>query len=205
MMKKLSLTLCSLLALGCLVSSIPSGAQPNLSKQLMQALEINLIPTFALRRLIDWKVGDEANFVVMIGDLEAVRIKEFVHSEVGDSIWIHMQITGLVNREVRTKINRDTAKIEEYLEDGQVATPYVDPLEIIVQADGGKITVPAGEFHTVYIKAKSKKGDSAERKFEFWLNQRDTTMRGLVRRKTTVKSNGEITIITTSLLNFTKK
>ncbi len=199
-MKKLSLTLCSLLVLGCLVSPVPSSAQPNLPKQLIQTLETSVIPNFAIQRLIDWKVGDEANFVIKAGFFgEVGRMKKFVHSEVGNSIWLHTEITGQMNKVVKAKINRDTGEVEEYIEDGQAKTPPDSSLEVIDQADGGEITVPAGTFHTVYIKAKSTT-NGREQVLELWLNQRDTTMEGMVQLKT--KASGFK--ITLSLVSFTK-
>ncbi len=199
-MKKLSLTLCSLLILGCLVSPIIVGAQLNFSKQLIQAVKTQLISNLAIQRSIDWKVGDEVIFVIDAGLAGKIgRMRSFVHSEIGNSVWVHTEITVSTKKEVKAKINRDTGEIEEYIEDGQAKTPPESNIEVIEQADGGEIIVPAGEFHTVYVKAKSMTNGQKEI-LEFWINERDTAMEGIVQMKT--KAGGPT--VTLSLVSFTK-
>ncbi len=198
-MKKLKLTLFSLLISGCLVSSTIAGAQPNLSKQLAQTMKTALISTLATQDVKDWKVGDEAIYLIKLDGKDSIHVRSFVHSEEGNSIFYHIESKGLINQEEIVRINRDTGVIEEYRVNGEKrAIPDIST-KIIKQKDGVEVTVPAGTFRTTYRRVILV---SIGQEMDRWSTQ-GLPLNGIVKDKIII--SGEEYEFTTLLVSFTKK
>lgn len=137
--------------------------------------------------LINWKVGEftEFNMDSPMGNLG--KLKKFVASEQGNNIWLQQDMSGMIgNHKVEALMDRATGQILELRQDGQKQEIPNDKLEIISQ-DQARITVPAGTFDTIHIKAKSEKIKS----LEAWINPRDTALDGTVQN---IVDAGMITI-----------
>ena len=132
--------------------------------------------------LIDWKVGEYANFNIS-SPFGSGEMKKWVNSEEGEAIWVHSEISMAGQTQTaQLKISRVTGEILEYIENGQKkAPPSQDGTEIIEQTEE-QVTVPAGTFDSIRIKIRTADGKN----LETWINPSQVTMEGTI--KTIVKT-----------------
>jgi len=160
--------------------------------------DINLAYTTALTtlipfNLIDWKVGDTAEYS-LLGGLGSMVKK--VTKDEGTAIWVQQDVNIIIQKQkIEMLISKVDGKILKMLLDGKEQAIPNDPIEIISQ-DYGDVTVPAGTFQAVHIIAKTKQ----IAKIEAWINPRDTVMDGTI--KQIANQNGMDIVI--ELTKFTR-
>ncbi|OFZ20189.1 MAG: hypothetical protein A2X94_09810 [Bdellovibrionales bacterium GWB1_55_8] len=129
--------------------------------------------------LINWKVGDTANYNISAGFFGKVGVMvKSVTKDEGTAIWItqNMELQGQ-KQVVEILISKADGKTLRMIVNGKEEKIPDDKLEIISQ-DYAEVTVPAGKFETIHIVAKTEK----VKKLEVWINPRDTVMEGTVKQ-----------------------
>lgn len=167
-----------------------SFAQPiNIMEVQMQAAAI--IPA----DLINWTVGDTANYDVSAGAFGKVgTMVKAVTKDEGKALWVQQDMDlQFQKQKVEILIQKSNGQILKMLLDGKEQKIPDQNIEIISQ-DYTDITVPAGTFKVLHIVAKTK--DIS--KLEIWANPKETVMDGAV--KQTVATG--LVDITTELTSF---
>lgn len=160
------------------------------------ALEANLaqsLTSVAPYDLINWKVGDEANYDVKVGMFGKLgTLVKSVTKEEGGAVWVKQEAKlAIQNDTTEMLMNRADGKILKVIHNGKEENAPDDKPEIISQ-DTTEVTVPAGTFKCIHVVGKSQKVE----KFELWANPRDTVMDGAI--KMLISGNMEMTMELTS-------
>ena len=138
-----------------------------------------LVDSAAPLNLINWKVGDTANFDVSAGSFGKLgTMVKSVTSEEGNNIWIEQKLDlGFQKDNSKMLMSRADGKILKLIHNGKEEALPDDKIEIISQ-DTQDVTVPAGTFQSIHIVAKTAK----VKKIEAWMNPRDTVMEGAIKQ-----------------------
>lgn len=174
-MKKIFVSLFAVLA----VLANNTSASENYASVVNEATMKVLTETVSPYNLINWKVGDKANFDISAGNFGKVgtMIKEVI-SEEGNNIWVQQKADlGFQKDESKMLMSRADGKILKLIHNGKEEAMPDDKIEIISQ-DSQDVTVPAGTFQSIHIVAKSTK----IKKLEAWINPRDTVMEGAIKQ-----------------------
>lgn len=144
--------------------------------------------------LIDWKVGDRADYKISISGLPfgGSSYKEVTKDE-GAAIWVTQEVNLLIQKQkIEMLLNKADGQILRMIQDGkEVAVPQ-DEIEIISQ-EYGDVTVPAGTFKAIHITANT----SQVKNVEIWVNPKDTVMDGSL-KQVIPQQNMKITMELTS-------
>lgn len=147
--------------------------------------------------MIDWKVGEYQEFVVKLSFFSGTMTKEVTAEEgEGDeaAIWI-TQLISLAGQkqEVKTLIRRSDAKTLKVIVNGQEQPVDEEGGEVeVLEQRQEKVTVPAGTFDAIYVKARVKAQDQ-DQVVELWAAPGKVNMEGLAKMKTEAQGM-EITI-----------
>ena len=146
--------------------------------------------------LINWKVGDRMNYKLTVGGFVEGTMNKAVTEDTGKTLWIEqiMDVLGQKN-EVKIEINKEDGTVVKMIVNGEEQEAPTGEIEIISQ-EFTKVTVPAGTFECVYIKAKTEEVES----IELWANPAETVMDGALKQK----MNTGMVDITMELLSFEK-
>ncbi len=163
------------------LAGLNSSAQA--SPSLDQVVVSNLVAqaqASAAAYAIEWKVGDQADFILNLGGFGKGTLKKSVTQDQGDSLWIVQDVEILFQKQkVEILLSKVDGKILKMLVNGQEQEVPNDSIEIISQ-EYTEVTVPAGKFEAVYIVAKTADAP----KIEVWINPRDTVMEGTLKQIT---------------------
>ena len=174
-MKKLLSTLVLTLAM-MVGTSAHSGQNNQLEKISLNLIKQSLQSVDPLY-LLDWKVGDTANFVVHLGMFGDGSMKKHVTKFEGDTLWMRQDVDMIIQKQVcDVQIDRNNAQVLKMICNGQEQSLPDGEIEIISQ-DYETITVPAGTFKSIHIVAKSKD----IKKMELWANPQETPMEGTLK------------------------
>lgn len=173
------------------LSSLSAVAAPVtvLSTAQMNQLMTAPIPL----NLINWKVGETANFDVSVGPFGKLgTMVKTVTREEGNAVWISQNADLAIQKDSsEILLDRATGKVLKYIHNGKEEQMPDDEIEVISQ-DTTEVTVPAGTFPCMHVVAKSKQ----VQKIELWANPRDTVMEGTL--KMVMSAQMEITMELTS-------
>ena len=135
--------------------------------------------------VINWKVGDNANYQVSAGSFGKLgTMSQAVTKDEGAALWVKTDTKlAIQNDTAEMLLNKADGKILKYIHNGKEEALPDDKIEIISQ-DYADVTVPAGTFKAIHITAKTEKVS----KIEIWANPRDTVMSGMI--KQTMKTQG---------------
>jgi hypothetical protein len=151
--------------------------------------------SFAGRALLNWTVGDNANYNVNMGFVQGTMTMT-VTTVTTDELWItqDMNLGFLGQQKSETVIDPNTGKIIKVLVNGQEQQLPEQDLELIEIIDD-TVTVPAGTFECQHIRLKdNKSGDE----IKVWSNA-TVALSGMVK---TIQPGqfGEVTVELTSFL-----
>src|SRR3989344_9597755 len=146
---------------------------------------------------LDWKVGDTANYKLNLGFLGEGTIHKKVTKDEGTAIWVvDVAKTSLGEQKIETLYRKSDGKVLKMIVDGKEQEVQEPDLEIIEQK-AAEVTVPAGTFRAIYIKAKEKKNDTD---IEAWINPIEIPIGGIA--KSIVKQS--FLTVTSELTDFHK-
>lgn len=148
--------------------------------------------------VIDWKVGDIANYTMQLGFIGKGTVQKTATKEEEGAIWIETTAkTPLGNEKVETLVSRADGKILKLIVNGQEQKYEEHDIELISK-DATEITVPAGTFKAIHVKVRDKT-DASD--VEAWLNPRDIPLGGIAK---SVVTKGFVTV-TLELTSFSRK
>jgi hypothetical protein len=143
-----------------------------------------LVTTVAPLDLINWKVGDNAQYDIKVGSFGKMgTMTKAVTKDEGASIWVTQDMNLTIQKQkIEMQINKADGKVLKTIVNGQEQALPDDKVEIISQ-DYTEVTVPAGTFKAIHIVAKTKQVDHVE----VWANPRDTVMEGTLKQAMTAQ------------------
>lgn len=167
----------ALLGLAVAVVNTTYAAETGVITQEMQ-LRL-LTATIAPLDLINWKVGETAQYDIKAGSFGKLGTStKSVTKDEGAAIWVTQQMNLMVqNQKIEMLLNKADGKVLKMLVNGKEQQIPDDEIEVISQ-DYVDVTVPAGTFKAIHIVAKSKQAP----KLEVWANPRDTVMDGTLKQ-----------------------
>ena len=172
-MKKGIVSACAMLFL---CSSLAIAADNSLS-WLTQLV----LPQSDIQNVIDWRVGDYANYDLDLGFFNG-KINKTVPKDEGTAVWMKIIAkTGMGSQTIETLVRKTDGKVLKIIIDGKEQSNAQHDIEII-EKKADTITVPAGTFQTIYIKVKDKTEDA---EIESWINPVKIPLDGSA--KTTIK------------------
>lgn len=152
----------------------------NLPVALTQA-QLNAITLGNVRAMdvINWKVGDNANYQVSAGSFGKLgTMAQTVTKDEGTALWVKTETKLAIQNDTgEMLLNKADGKVLKYIHNGKEEALPDDKIEIISQ-DYADVTVPAGTFKAIHITAKTEKIS----KVEIWANPRDTVMSGMIKQ-----------------------
>jgi hypothetical protein len=153
----------------------------------------------ALGYLINWKVGDGAEYNVDMGlPFKGTMVKSVTKDE-GDTLWFNQTVDLLIQKQsIDVQIDKTTGKTLKELVNGQEQTIDNTPPTIVSQ-DYTSVTVPAGTFKAIHIVAKTQQ-DGKDVQIEEWANPKETPMDGSIKMIMTTQGQ----TITMEMTKFTK-
>ena len=172
-MKTKFLTL-AILAFG-LVAQSSARAEVNLFALGLESVRLDALDGY----LIDWKVGDSANYDITGGPFGKMgTMTKAVTKEEGETLWLKQELNLMSQHEViEIQLNRTDGTILKIIRNGKEEKIPDDKLEIISQ-EYVDVTVPAGTFKSLHIIGKTKQIKS----LELWANPQDTCMEGTLKQ-----------------------
>jgi hypothetical protein len=185
-----------------LASQSQAGGQEWSVNQVMREVAIHQAQVDALN-LIDWQVGDFQKIAIEMIFGKGAGTKEVTKEDTAQgAVWLVQNIAILgQNQKTESLIRRADGKLLELIVNGKKEDPNADggKVEIIEQKETS-ITVPAGTFECMYVKAKiTQQGQTQD--VELWANPIDVNIDGML--KVEVQSSfGPVTLL---LEQFGKK
>jgi len=154
-----------------------------------------------LGNLINWKVGDGANYNVTVSSfpIQGSMVKSVTKDNGDGTFWFNETIDLTIQKQVvDIEMSRADAKILKYQVNGQDQAIPDDKITVVSQ-DYGSVTVPAGTFKAVHIVAKTtSQGNDVQ--LEEWANPKDTCMDGSIKIIESTQGN----TITMEMTSFKK-
>lgn len=174
-MKKTTMIMAALLALFAVKNASANDTGILATQVALADIQASAASAIHTNNLINWKVGDSADYTITSTFGALGNLHKFVASEQGNAIWVQQDMSGgmLGNHKVEILMDRADGHIIEMRQDGQKQNVPDDKVEIISQ-DATTITVPAGTFEVIHVVAKTQQVS----KLEVWANPRDIPMDG---------------------------
>jgi hypothetical protein len=176
-----------------------ADSQADFAATLMQPIALGGIHN--LGDLINWKVGDGANYNVTVSSfpINGTMTKTVTKDNGDGTFWFNETIDLTIQKQVvDIEMSRADAKILKYQVNGQdQAIP--DEKVTVVSQDYGSVTVPGGTFKAVHIVAKTT-SQGKDVQLEEWANPKDTCMDGSIK----IIETSDGTTITMEMTSFKK-
>lgn len=149
-----------------------------------------LVSSFSTENLINWKVGDEADFNISMGFLGKGTMHKFVAKDEGEALWVTQDMNIMNQRQkVEVLIRKADGTILKMLQNGKETQVPKDKFEIDEQ-EVTTVTVPAGTFDCVHITGHSKD----VKKADIWANPAATVMEGTLKQVMTTQMGIDMTL-----------
>src|SRR5690606_32221617 len=146
-----------------------------------------------------WQVGDKNTYKMSLGFIKGSTSMEVIAvsaTEIRLNQIIDMGFMG--KQDCEMVIDRTNGQTRELTCDGNPQeVPEAGDVELIEMSEG-KVTVPAGSFDCVYIKAKQK---SSGQEIEQWVNTKQVPISGMV-KSVSASTIGKVVM---ELVSFIKK
>lgn len=137
--------------------------------------------TWRPTNLINWKVGDTAEYEVSVGGMGKLggMVKSVTSiDESKNALWVKQDTDLMGQKDVSEMLmSRSDGKILKYVHNGKEEQLPDESIEI-VKTENAEVDVPAGHFKSLHIVANTKQVKGVE----VWMNQRDTVMDGMLKQ-----------------------
>ncbi len=147
--------------------------------------------------MLNWTVGSTADYTINMGFISG-KMHAQVREETAVGFWIQqdMDLGFMGSQKVEIHINKDTGEVIEMLVNGEKQdAPDASNTEI-TESRREKVTVPKGEFDSIYLKLHDKKANTDA---EAWVNPSIVPMGGMLKQKAPSQM-GEVVIELTDFL-----
>ncbi len=144
--------------------------------------------------IFDWKVGDTSSYSLTLGSFIKGSMVMGVKAVAADAVVLTQDMDlGFVGKQsCEITMNPNTGETLSFVCNGQAQDPNQGGNVELIEQKEDTITVPAGTFTCIYIKAKQEQNIIQQ-----WINPKQVPVLGLV--KTIAPSQlGEVTILLTS-------
>lgn len=171
-----------------------SFVSPSVAAQSVALITVRDIKPSAM---LNWTVGSTADYNLNMGFISGTMHSQ-VREETAQGFWIQqdMNLGFMGAQKVETHINKDTGEVIELLVNGQKQTPPDASQTEIVESKREKVTVPKGEFDSIWVKLHDKKENKDS---QVWVNPAVVPMGGML--KTIAPGPiGEVTVELTDYL-----
>jgi hypothetical protein len=145
--------------------------------------QIAMVNASPIANVINWKVGEFQDMNISLQGMAMGTIHKEATSEEGNALWLKETMAGAMigNHVVEVLLDRADGHVLKMKQDGQEKPVPTDKLEIIDQ-ETATVTVPAGTFETIHIRAKSEQGP-----LEVWANPQAITLDGTAKMTMTAQ------------------
>jgi len=179
---------------GIFASQTQAKVSSNLTAvDIQNAMKVLAVQEVVLdaQNLINWQIGDFQKHSVKFLFGAGTSHKEATKEE-GNAIWLSQNIDLMGQAQTsEALIDRATGKVLKMIVNGQEQAVGEQEIDIIEQAETS-VTVPAGTFECMYIKAVVK-ADGKEQEVKMWANPIDVNLDGQL--KTVIASMfGDVTM-----------
>lgn len=125
---------------------------------------------------LNWKVGDYTNYDVTSSFGNLGTMEKSATAVEGNGVWVKSELNAIGQKQLTEMlVDQSDGKILKYRENGQEKpVPTGGNLEVISE-EGDTVTVPAGTFETIHIKAKQDGKD-----FQVWVNPSQVPLDGTI-------------------------
>jgi len=146
--------------------------------------------------MLNWTVGSTADYNINMGFISGTMHAQ-VREETPVGFWIQqdMDLGFMGAQKVEIHINKDTGEIIELLVNGQKQEAPDTSQTEIVESRREKVTVPKGEFDSIYVKMHDKKENKDS---EAWVNPSVVPMGGMLKQV----AEGPMGQVTVELTDF---
>ncbi len=146
--------------------------------------QIALMQAAQPSNVINWAIGDYQDSNISLQGMPLGTMHKEAMSEEGNALWLKQALSGgmIGNQVVEVLLDRATGKVLKMKQNGEEKPVPDDKIEIIDQ-ETATITVPAGTFETIHIRARSQQGP-----IELWANPQAIKLDGMA--KMTTEANG---------------
>ncbi len=143
-------------------------------KQLSKQVKTQ-VGTFGL----GWIVGETANYKLNMGPLSGTMVMS-VDSENDRGFWMSQNVEIFGQKQlIEVLIDKNTGEVLEMRQNGEPADIPEEAGETeVVEQREESVTVPAGTFDAIYIKARNEKNEESE----VWVNPRDIPIAGMLKQ-----------------------
>jgi hypothetical protein len=183
---------------GALVAfGMQSYAMPVSPSTAAKAVSIVALQDIKPAAMLNWTVGSTADYNINMGFISGTMHAQ-VREETPVGFWIQqdMDLGFMGAQKVEIHINKDTGEVIELLVNGQKQeAPDASNTEI-VESRREKVTVPKGEFDSIYVKMHDKKENKDS---EAWVNPSIVPMGGML-KQVAEGPMGQITVELTDYL-----
>lgn len=161
-MKKLLVSLALLLSVSANANTLMESVAKSITTGLMQQ-----------RNVMGWVVGDTANYnITMMQFIKGTMVMSITAVTATEVTMQQDMDLGFMGKQACTSIlNADTAEIKSMTCNGQAQDPSTAGDVEILEQKADTVTVPAGTFECIYIKAKSTDAQGTATEQEQWVNK----------------------------------
>ena len=126
--------------------------------------------------------GDASNYNLQIGSIIKGTMNMLVMDVGADGVWIQqaMDLGFAGKQDMRELIDPNTGEIKKLIVNGKEQAPPAKGDIEVIESKEDAITVPAGQFTCLYIKAKMKQ-DGKETQVEQWMNPKAIPVMGMAK------------------------
>ncbi|MBS1985714.1 MAG: hypothetical protein JST16_16260 [Bdellovibrionales bacterium] len=182
-MKNLKLVLAASVALGAM-SSRAAQVAPN-AETLAASMKVAARVLAVAANRINWQTGEYHNLTVSLegmGDIGTMHTEVMEDVPAENAFW-YQQVMSLMGQDQTTRslISRADGHEIRRIVNGKEETISTDDNKIdVLEESETSLTVPAGTFDCLYIKAKITTKDQSQ-EVEMWVNPRDVNLDGMLK------------------------
>ena len=167
-MRVLAILLPLLVAMGVNASTITMDIHNIAVDAIQDQAEIQGLP---------WTVGDETNYKINMGFLQGT-MKMRVREETDQGFWVNQDVNLMIQQSrIEVLFDKNDGSIIRMIVDGREQEPQEQDIEIIETRED-TVTVPAGTFDAIYIKARD---NNQNQEIQQWINLRDIAISGMAK------------------------
>jgi len=171
-------------------------AAPTLTDVMVRAAQ-NAVMSDVDSMAFNLKKGDEANYNVNMSIIKGT-MKMLVMDIVSEGVWIQqlMDLGFAGKQDVQTLIDPNTGEVKKMIVNGKEQAPPAAGTTEIIESKEDTVTVPAGTYTCLYVKAKvTQDGKASEA--QQWINPKQVAVFGMV-KMITQSQLGPVTVELTS-------
>lgn len=127
---------------------------------------------------LNLKEGESCNYAMDMGGFIKGTMDMVVHKIEPAGVWLHQNVDMMIQKsKIEILLDPNTGEIKKMIVDGKEQAPPKSDIEV-VDTKEETVTVPAGTYACVYIKAKDK---AQNQEIQQWINMKEIPVMGMVK------------------------